>query len=337
MSWCSSISDDTTCFEGHAVTLEERRSLRLTVVGEHHHVIRAGRLADRLFEAAELLVEPAQRVHRRLGEDARVVGDLVVPDEVGVRRGHAAVDIAHQRVQREVAQDRGGRGAQHRIDAAAFQARFDLEAAGVASVDHLPHDVGDGQGEQPAHRVRVGQHVVRRVLAVLGAVGDRAEREDRILAVAGEHVRPRHATVDEQAVAVGLAVLDDRRIAGPVRREHLAEVLVVPAERRHVLVVAVEDAGLARPGLRRQVALPSGDLMGAAAQPAGQCRHGAGGDRPSQDGFGEAVDLQEEHAGDVGRGGRLEAVDHPPHRLALEHGVVVEREHAADDDRSPRS
>ena len=260
------------------------------------------------------------------------MGDLVVPDEVGVRRGHPAVDVAHQRVQREVTQDGGGRGAQHRIDAAALQARFDLQAAGVASVDHLPHDVGDGQREQPAHRVRVGQHVVRRVLAVLGAVGDRAEREDRILAVAGEHVRPRHTPVDEQAMAVGLAVLDDRRIAGPVRREHLAEVLVVPAERGHVLVVAVEDAGLARPGLRRQVALPSGDLMCAAPHPAGQRRHGARRDRPPQDGFGEAVDLQEEHAGHIGRCGRLEAVDHPPHRLALEHGVVVEREHAAEDD-----
>ena len=133
-------------------------------------------------------------------------------------------------------------------------------------------------------------------------------------------------------MAVGLAVLDDGRIAGPVRREHLAEVLVVPAERGHVLVVAVEDAGLAGAGLRRQVALPAGDLMGAATYPAGQRRHGARRDRPPQDGFGEAVDLQEEHPGHVGRCGRLEAVDHAPHRLALEHGIVVERQHAADDD-----
>ena len=118
----------------------------------------------------------------------------------------------------------------------------------------------------------------------------------------------------------------------PVRRQHLAKVLVVPAERRHVLVVAVEDAGLTRPRLGRQVALPSGDLMGAAPHPTGQRRHGPGHDRPPQDRFGEAVDLQEEHAGHVGRCGRLEAVHHAPHRLALEHGIVVERQHAADDD-----
>jgi hypothetical protein len=39
----------------------------------------------------------------------------VVHTVFGVGRGHPAVDVAHQRVQREVAQDRGGRGAQHRM------------------------------------------------------------------------------------------------------------------------------------------------------------------------------------------------------------------------------
>ena len=96
-------------FERDAVALEERRTLGLAVVGQHDDVVRAGRLGDGVFETGELLVEAAERVERRRREDPGMVGDLVVTDEVGVRRRHAAVDVAHQGVQGEVAQD-GRRG-----------------------------------------------------------------------------------------------------------------------------------------------------------------------------------------------------------------------------------
>ena len=176
--------------ERDAVPLEERRTLGLAVIGQHDDVVRAGRLGDGVFEAGELLIETAERVERGRCEDARVVGHLVVSDEVGVGGGHAAVDVAHQRVQGEVAQDRRRRGPQHRVDPAALEARLDVRPAGSAAIGDLAEHVGDGQRQQSADGIRVRQHVVRRVLAVLAAVGDGAEREDRVGAVAGEHVRP---------------------------------------------------------------------------------------------------------------------------------------------------
>ena len=91
------------------VALEERRPLGLAVVGQDHHVIGPWRVRDRVLEAGELSVEPPQRVQRRGSEQPGVVGDLVVADEVRVGRGNAPVHVAHQRVDREIAQRRGGR------------------------------------------------------------------------------------------------------------------------------------------------------------------------------------------------------------------------------------
>jgi hypothetical protein len=198
--------------------------------------------------------------------------------------------------------------------------------------DQLAADVGDREHQQPADSVRIRQHVVGGVAAVAGAIEQRAEGEGRLGAVAGEHVRARGTAVDEQAVAVGLAPLDRRSIAGTVRREDLAELLVVPAECRHVVVVAVQDAGLTGAGLGGEIALPPDDVVCSGPDPSGECRGATFADRPSEYRFGEPVDLEEEDAGHVGRRRRFETFDHALHRLSLPHRIVVDRQQRADGD-----
>ena len=136
------------------VALEEGRALGLAVVGQHDDVIRAGRLGDRVLEPCELLVESAQRVEGGRREQPRVMGDLVVADEVGVGGGHTPVDVAHQRVDRQVAQDRGRGGTQDRVDPTALELRLDAVASGAASIDDLAPGVREGQREQSTDRVR---------------------------------------------------------------------------------------------------------------------------------------------------------------------------------------
>ena len=78
-------------------------------------------------------------------------------------------------------------------------------------------------------------------------------------------------------------------------------VLLPPAEGRHVVVVAVQEPGLAGAGLRGPVGLPALEPV-RAARAASAPMWGAlpSAQRPAQDVVGEAVDLEEDDAGHVG-------------------------------------
>ena len=80
-----------------AVALLERRALRLAVVGEHDDLVRARRVAARALDAAELLVELAQRLERVGALEAGVVRDLVVARERRVDGGPAAHHVRRAR------------------------------------------------------------------------------------------------------------------------------------------------------------------------------------------------------------------------------------------------
>ena len=69
-----------------AVSLLERRALRLAVVGEHDDLVRARREPAGVLDPAELLVELAQRLERVGALEPGVVRDLVVARERRVDR-----------------------------------------------------------------------------------------------------------------------------------------------------------------------------------------------------------------------------------------------------------
>ena len=99
---------------------------------------------------------------------------------------------------------------------------------------------------------------------------------------------------------------ETRRTISPgvdrVARDHqVLAVALVPAEGRDAVVVAVEDARLAGRGHRRQDRLPARQLVAAVADPAGHRVDGAGPDAAGEDRMGEAVDLDDDEAGLVGR------------------------------------
>ena len=105
-----------------AVPLLERRSLRLPVVGEHDDLVGARRVAARAVDAAELLVELAQRLEGVRALEPRVVRDLVVARERRVDGRAAAHHVREDAVDDQVADDHAHRAAQERVDAAAVAA-----------------------------------------------------------------------------------------------------------------------------------------------------------------------------------------------------------------------
>ena len=89
--------------------------------------------------------------------------------------------------------------------------------------------------------------------------------------------------------------------------------LLVPAEGRDPVVVAVQDPRLAGRGGRRQERLPAVEVVAAGADPAGEVGDPAGPDLPGQDRLGEAVDLDDDQPGLVGRRHALAAGHHLLH------------------------
>ena len=234
--------------DGLPVALRERRALALAVVGERPRSRSGGAAPCREpLQRAEHPVEALQRPHRLGPGRAGVVGDLVVVDEVAVdrpgRRGPSArrssddVEVAQQHVgdrpqQRTYAPARCTRGC---------TLRRRCRRAWCSSLTISPTDRTSAAGEAvragartPASRARRGP------AAATVAHGQQARR-----GVAGEDVADADAAVGEQAPAGRDAGLDHRGVRGPVGDHQPAGVLLVPAERRHLLGCAVQDA---RPG-----------------------------------------------------------------------------------------
>ena len=206
------------------------------------------------------------------------------------------------------------------------------------------HDVGEREDEGPGHRVGPGE-VGGVVLADRPAAAQRrAHRQHRVRRVAGEDVGAAGAVGVQEAAAVGVAALDLFRVAGMVGDDRRAALLLPPAEGRHVVVVAVQEAGLAGAGLRGPVGFPAAQPVRARAQPAREVGGAAVGERPLQDVVGEAVDLEEEDARDVALDHLLAAARLAPDDVAVPGVVLVDREQRVDargdrrqDDRRPRS
>ena len=96
------------------------------MIGEHDDLVGPRGVAAGALDAAELLVELAERLER-VGPLEPVVGHLVVAREGGVDRRPATHHVREDPVHDRVADDHAERAAQERV-AAAVAARLDVAA-----------------------------------------------------------------------------------------------------------------------------------------------------------------------------------------------------------------
>jgi hypothetical protein len=130
-----------------------------------------------------------------------------------------------------------------------MDARLDFALPLPPGLDELLGELADAQddgadeggGVDEVEREGVGVQVAHGPAGAAHAAHD----EGVALGVAREGVAHAGAAVGEQTLAVRYAPLDLDRVRGMVRDEHAARLLLVPAEGGDVVVVAVEDAGLA--------------------------------------------------------------------------------------------
>ena len=170
-----------------AVALLERRALRLPVVREHDDLVGARRVAQRALDAAELLVELAQRLQRVRPLEPRVVRDLVVARERGVDGRAAAHHVREHAVHDQVADDHAHRAAQERVDAAAVASRAHVAADRAERSRPFEDDLPPEQDERSRDVEPVGEErAIARVRALLGV--HPADGEDDFLGLAREQV-----------------------------------------------------------------------------------------------------------------------------------------------------
>ena len=124
-----------------AVALLERGALRLTMVGEHDDLVRPRRVPPRAGDAAELLVELAQSLHRVGPLEPRVVGDLVVAGERRVHGRAPAHHVAEDAEDDKVADDYAHDPAHQRVDPAPMAAGADVAALRPSRRRQLQRDL----------------------------------------------------------------------------------------------------------------------------------------------------------------------------------------------------
>ena len=295
--------------ERFPVAVAEGLPLRLAVVGEDDQPVGARSVGAGEGDPGDLAVEVAQHGEGVVAFDPGVVGDLVVGEEGRVDERAAGEDVADDAGDLEVALDDGGPGAHGGVGARAGDPRTDVVAELPPHRPALAEDVDERQHERA--RDRVGTSEVGRVVDPdrPPAVQHRAHRQHRVRRVAGEDVGAAGAARVQQPAPVRVPPLQLFGVARVVGDDRRAAVLLPPAEGRHVLVGAVQQARLAGAGLRGPVGLPPAQPVGAAAQPGGEVGRVAGGQRPVQDVVGEPVDLQEEDARHLA----LHVLPPPPH------------------------
>ena len=145
--------------ERAARSLQERRPLTLAVVADQDDVVRARRSTRRreLLQAFQHRVEPSQGVHRLGSDDARVVRDLVVVDEVDVDRLGPRHHRLDDQCDVEVAQEDVGDPAQGDVGAVAADAGLHIEPFLPAGLEHLLAHLADRQQHCPEESSRVSE------------------------------------------------------------------------------------------------------------------------------------------------------------------------------------
>jgi hypothetical protein len=255
-----------------------------------------------------------------------VVGNLVVGEEGAVHDRSPRNHVADDGRDLEVELDHGRKGAHERVDAGARDPRLHVAPALLARRPALAHDLGKREDESAGDRV--GLREVGGVVTADRAppVQDRAHRQHRVPSIAREDVRSAGAVRVQEPAPIGMPAFQLLGVARVVGDDRRVTILLPPSECGHVVVVAVQQPGLAGAGLGRPVGLPAGEPVAPLSKPA---RQGGGvpvAHRPPEDLVGEPVDLAEDDAGNIG----LCAVSAPPclaaDYVAIPGLVLVDRE-----------
>ena len=226
--------------EAVAVALLEGRALRLPVVGEHDDLVGPACVPAGPFDAPELLVELAQRLHRVGPLEAGVMSDLVVAGERRVDRRPPAHHVGEHAEHDQIAHDHAHCRAHQRVDPAAMAARAHVPAGRADRRGPFQQDLPEEQHERPCdvEPVCVERAVAGvRLLLLLEA----ADGEDYFIRLAGEQVPAAGAAVHEQSDARSVAALDLGAVGGRGARDHAPGLLLHPPERGYVLVRPEQD------------------------------------------------------------------------------------------------
>ncbi len=206
--------------------------------------------------------------------------------------------------------------------------------ARVAAVP-LQHHLPDVQGKRARHVEAVGEESsIPGVGPLLGL--HPADREDRLVRVAGEQVAAARTAAGQQTVARAAPPLDLGAVLGRRAGHHRRRLLLDPAEGRDVLVRAEQDPGLAGPRLGGEVRLPFGQVVVVLGDPAGHVGGAAVAHRAAQDRQPESVDLQEDDPRRVGPRHLSLAAGDPPHHTQVVLVVVVGPDQDLEHDRGRR-
>jgi hypothetical protein len=121
----------------------ERRTLRLTVIGQHDNAVRPRRPAAGPVDAADLAVEVAQDGEGVGALGTRVMGDLVVAEEVDVDRGAPFTHVVDDSLHGDVAADHRRERTEQGVRPVAFDAGLDVAAPLETGSASLPGDLAD--------------------------------------------------------------------------------------------------------------------------------------------------------------------------------------------------
>ena len=248
--------------------------------------------------------------------DDRGAPDHLLDDERGAQRPERDVRRGTHRGVRESAMHPG------HDPGASLPSRLDVLLDHLRQVADDHRDVVVGTDEEPAE----GRAVTQAALLDL----DGGHHQEGAIRVAREDVADARATGGEEAFAIRDALLDDRRILGVVGDQELTGLLLPPPEVGDAVVVAVEDARLARGSGRGQQGVPVSQSMRAITDPAGHGRHAAGPQRVADHVVGEAVELDDDDARGIGPDHVRVVAGEGPRERPVVGVVLVETEQEAD-------
>ncbi|GMA26433.1 hypothetical protein GCM10025864_41920 [Luteimicrobium album] len=282
--------------EGQPVRLREGLAERLAVVGEHDDVVGPRGLPAELLEQPDDAVEALERAQRLGPQRARVVGDLVVVDEVHEDHGRPLHHLLGDERRVEVAQQHVGDRAQGRVGAQARDARLDaprrLLPALVQLLDELADREQQGPYEHEGTRAELDEGRARPEPPPRAADDEQARRR-----AAAEHRGDRRAAPGEQPGArLHETLLEERGVARVVGHEEPAQLAVPPAERGDAVRGAVQQPGLGGGRRRRHLRPPRLEPVRAGAQPPRERRREPGLDGVLERPLGEPVELDDQHA-----------------------------------------
>lgn len=299
--------------EAEAVAGQEGLAGALAVVRQHHDPVGPRGVFGDLGHQGEGPVEALQDLLGVPAARPGVVGHLVVRHQVRVDRVAPGEHVADHRGDDDVPLDDGREGAHEGVQPAALDPGPPLLHPGPRGLAHLAQHLGDeghGRTDGVGGVDEVGE--VAGAGTVLPAPSrGHGQHQGQLVGAAAEEVAAAGAVDGEQASVAGVLdgpALEFGGAGGPVAHHDLVRVLLVPAEGRHVVVAAVQDAELAGAGLAGPVGAPRGEPVGgAAARPGAVEPLRDGGHQPLADRFPEhvvadAVELEEDGAGGRGPG-----------------------------------